>query len=49
MTAKDYYPERDIDILILQPFDTDAEEPTANPQPEGGGDAPARNGQGNKG
>ena len=30
MTAKDYYPERDIEILILHPFDTDAEEPTAS-------------------
>jgi hypothetical protein len=49
MTAKEYYPARDIEILILHPFDTDVGEPTNNPQPEGGGDAPARKRQGNKG
>jgi hypothetical protein len=29
MTAKDYLPYRNVDILILRGFDTDAEEPTA--------------------
>jgi hypothetical protein len=31
MTAKDYYPERDIDILILHPFSMDGDVPTAGP------------------
>jgi Domain of unknown function (DUF4424) len=33
ITAKDYYPEQDLDILIMTPFDMDSEEPTGAPSP----------------
>jgi hypothetical protein len=36
MTAKDFYPEHDIDILVLKPVETYPEEPAADPQNGGG-------------
>lgn len=36
MTAKDYYPYKDIKILILHPFEMDSSEPTSGPARKGG-------------
>jgi Domain of unknown function (DUF4424) len=56
MTAKDFYPEHDLDILILTPYELEGEEPTAakgrgiaprrgeRPAPPGGDDQPAGTG-----
>jgi hypothetical protein len=37
MTAKDYYPEKDLNILILRPFDWQGDEPSTEPAPAGQG------------